>query len=72
LIFRLLECGDLSPLSLRGGLTPRFLKKERCDRSQLKTKAVTGHRTPKSGIQKQNHPGLRRHWVIEASYGLGA
>jgi hypothetical protein len=45
-----LECGDLSPLLLRGGLTPRSYLQENCDRSQLKSKAVTGHRTPKDNV----------------------
>jgi len=45
-----LECGDLSPLFALGGLPPivYVLSSKRCrDKSRL-TKAVTGHRTPKT------------------------
>jgi hypothetical protein len=45
-----LECGDLSPLCIRGDLSPRSSLESQpaigCDRSQP-AKAVTGHRTPK-------------------------
>jgi len=43
-----LECGDLSPLSLRGGSTPRFFTSLKNNRSRQVATCESGDRSPHS------------------------